>query len=82
MRHASVKSVMLQGTMKIGSCAIQNCEPRQVRKEAAVSGSSGCAASQPDLSMLRMVRLYLSVEDRCTVLYVKNEVNPRFFINE
>jgi len=79
LRHASVKSVMLQGTMKIGSCAIQNCEPRQVRKEAAVSGTSGCAASQPDPSMLRMIRLCLPVEDRCTVLYERNEVLTSFF---
>lgn len=67
-RLTSVKSVMLQGTMKIGSCAIQNRELRQVREEAAVSGTSGCAASLPGPSMLRMKRLYLSVKDRCTVI--------------
>lgn len=66
-RLANVESVMLQGTMKVGSCAIQNCELRQVREEAAVSGTSGCAASSPGPSMLRMVRLYLLVEGRCTV---------------
>ena len=40
-RHVNVKSVMLQSALKIGSCAIQDCEPRQVRKEAAVSGPLG-----------------------------------------
>jgi hypothetical protein len=40
-RHESVKSVMLQSTMTIGSCATQNCEPRQIREEAAVSGPLG-----------------------------------------
>ena len=40
-RHVSVKSVMLQSALKIGSCAIQNREPRQVREEAAVSGPLG-----------------------------------------
>ena len=56
--------------MMIGSCAIQKRELRQVREEAAVSGTSGCAASLPGLSILCMRRLYLSVEGRCAV-YIK-----------
>ncbi len=32
-----MKPVLVQVALKVGSCAARACEPRQVRKEAAVS---------------------------------------------
>jgi len=76
-RHANVRSVMCQSTMKIGSCAIRNREPRQVREEAAVSGA-------PGVPQARLVRVRCAwyaciciVKGRCTVLY-RNKPGGRF----
>jgi len=57
-------------TMKIGSCAIQGCEPRQVRKEAAVS-------SYLDVPQERLIRAFT----HCTVRSCMSTAGARLLHN-
>jgi len=49
-RSFSCEVWLMQVVLMIGSCAMEAHEPRQVRKEAAVSENFPCVAGLPDLS--------------------------------
>jgi len=68
-RHITVEKGFDLGAMKIGSCAIQGCKPRQVRKKAAVS-------SYLDVPQGRLIRAFC----HCTVRSRMSTAGARLLI--